>query len=49
MFVQFSVKGEYADYFGMELSEEEYKIIQKFLNEFNANVNNISIEEIKKD
>ena len=49
MFVQFSVKGEYEDYFGVELTEEEYKVIQKFLNEFNANVNNVSIEEIKKD
>lgn len=49
MFVQFSVKGEYVDYFGMELTEEEYKIIQKFLNEFNTNVNNVSIEEIKKN
>ena len=49
MFVQFSVKGEYEDYFGMELSEEEYKTIQKFLKEFNANVDNVSIVEIKKD
>lgn len=47
MFVQFSVKGEYEDYFGMELNEEEYKIIQKFLNEFNVNVDNVSIEEMK--
>ena len=49
MFFQFSVKGEYEYYFGMKLTEEEYKIIQKFLNEFNANVNNVSIKEIKKD
>ena len=49
MFVQFSVKGEYEDYFAVELTKEEYKVIQKFLNEFNANVNNVSIEEIKKD
>ena len=49
MFVQFSVKGEYDDYFGLELSEEEYEAIQKFLNEFNANVDNVSIKEIKKD
>ena len=49
LFVHFSVKGEYEDYFGMKLTEEEYKIIQKFLNEFNANVNNVSIKEIKKD
>ena len=49
MFVQFGVKGEYEDYFGMELNEKEYKVIQKFLNEFNANVNNVTIEEIKKD
>lgn len=47
MFVQFSVKGEYEDYFGIELSEEEYKVIQKFLNEFNAEVKNVSIKEIK--
>ena len=47
MFVQFSVKGEYEDYFGIELSEEEYKVIQKFLIEFNAIVNNVSIKEIK--
>lgn len=47
MFVQFSVKGEYEDYFGIELSEEEYKVIQKFLDEFNTNVDNISIKEIK--
>lgn len=47
MFVQFSVKGEYEDYFGIELSEEEYKVIQKFLNEFNAEVENVSIKEIK--
>ena len=40
---------EYEDYFGMKLTEEEYKIIQKFLNEFNANVNNVSIKEVKKD
>ena len=49
MFVQFSVKGEYDDYFGIELTEEEYKVIQKFVNEFNANVDNVSIEEIKKE
>ena len=49
MFVQFGVKGEYEDYFGMELTDEEYEVIQKFLKEFNANVDNVSIVEIKKD
>ena len=49
MFVQFSVKSKYKYYLGKKLTEEEYKIIQKFLNEFNANVNNVSIKEIKKD
>lgn len=47
MFVQFSVKGEYEDYFGIELTSEEYEIVQKFINEFNANVDNVSIEEMK--
>ena len=49
MFVQFGVKGEYEDYFGMELTNEEHEVIQKFLKEFNANVDNVSIVEIKKD
>lgn len=47
MFVTFKITGEYVDYVGMELTESELKSVQKFIDEVNNSVSNISIQEWK--
>lgn len=44
----FKVYGEYSDYFAMSLTEKDFEVISKFLDEFNSSVENVSIKVAKE-
>lgn len=45
--ITFKVCGEYEDYFSMELDDKEYEVIKKFVEEFNLNIDNVSIKTLQ--